>query len=453
MSAPHLLLSHPQTSLIHLLTVPGLTVHTSISSTTPAHCVSLPLPLPTATPPTLFAAQAARPTIHAYKFTHTNTLAEILKHPAPEKVTALASSPSGNYLVAGGATGRLWVWEVATGELLRSWEGHYKRVGVIRFSSCGQGVWTGGDEGAVHLWNLAELVSFRLTSDGPLKTLVTYSDHTLPVTDIDVTVGHLFNAWVVTASQDRTVRIRGVAPLSELPTILSLLLPSTPTRVILPPPYLALYIACSDGIVRRQQLYSRVPNQPGRLDPVTEYSTGRLDFSLLHKESKGAFQYPATPSPVLSLAMHGDTLYAGHADGTLTAFDAGSGAVLRRIDCAQLTPASRAADVDGKDAGIPKGVTELVVVGLPLRPAKRDPASKPLKRYPNMEPRDTVVEFPAPRAEAEPELELWYGDGAEEMDSDEVKRLGDEVERLKAREALLMEANDKLFQLAKGKIT
>ncbi len=45
---------------------------------------------------------------------------------AQERLTALAASGDGAYLAAGGASGALYVWEAATGQLLRTWAAHYK---------------------------------------------------------------------------------------------------------------------------------------------------------------------------------------------------------------------------------------------------------------------------------------------------------------------------------------
>ena len=153
MSAPHLLLAHPPTSSVHVLKLPTLALHTSASVGVPPHALSL-----AGNPPMLFAAQVARPTIAAFRLTQQNSLTEITKHPAPERISALDESPRGSFLVAGSPSGRLYIWEVPTGELVRQWEGHYKKVGVVRFSPSGDIVWTGGDDGAVHGWLIAECV-------------------------------------------------------------------------------------------------------------------------------------------------------------------------------------------------------------------------------------------------------------------------------------------------------
>jgi WD40 repeat protein len=43
-----------------------------------------------------------------------------------ESLTAVAASPNGAYLAAGGDSGTLYVWDTTSGALLRSWPAHYK---------------------------------------------------------------------------------------------------------------------------------------------------------------------------------------------------------------------------------------------------------------------------------------------------------------------------------------
>lgn len=154
MSAPYLLLAHPPTASLHLLTLPALALHSSAPVAVPPHAASL-----AGAPPLLFAAQAARATVCAFRLTQQNSLTEVAKHPAPERISALAHSPRGTFLVAGSPSGRLYAWEASTGELIRQWEGHYKKVGVVKFGTTGDIVWTGGDDGVVHGWLISEWVA------------------------------------------------------------------------------------------------------------------------------------------------------------------------------------------------------------------------------------------------------------------------------------------------------
>lgn len=188
---------------------------------------------------------------------------------------------------------------------------------------------------------------------------------------------------------------------------------------------------------------------------MTEYSTGRLDFAhLLQQQTQGrapnlAFEYPSTPSPVLSLASYQDNLYAGHADGFLTVFDLPSGIILRRIDGASYSPTIKPDNKRDNDE-LPKGISELAVVELAVKPGKREPATGILKRFINADPQH-VVEFSGAPPVVEPEVLLWDGtEPAEE--TDDVSKLRAQVERLRAREELLRRANEGLFELAKSRI-
>ena len=45
---------------------------------------------------------------------------------AVEPLTAVAATADGLYCAAGGVSGSIYVWEVSSGRLLRSWPAHYK---------------------------------------------------------------------------------------------------------------------------------------------------------------------------------------------------------------------------------------------------------------------------------------------------------------------------------------
>lgn len=50
----------------------------------------------------------------------------LLRSFVAEKITAVASTPSGAYVAGGGASGSLYIWSVSTGRLLLSYKAHYK---------------------------------------------------------------------------------------------------------------------------------------------------------------------------------------------------------------------------------------------------------------------------------------------------------------------------------------
>lgn len=92
-----------------------------------------------------------------------------------EAPTVLAASPDGGYLVAGGASGTIYLWEAASGRLLRSWAGHYKAVSCLLFVG-GSGVLvSGGEDTLVNVWLVSDLLdvtvdpsSLQYTRPAPL---------------------------------------------------------------------------------------------------------------------------------------------------------------------------------------------------------------------------------------------------------------------------------------------
>lgn len=75
-----------------------------------------------------------------------------------EPITALAASPNGAYIAAGGSSGSLYVWCAASGALLRGWPAHYKAVSCLAFTDTGGVLVSGGEDALVCAWLLAEVL-------------------------------------------------------------------------------------------------------------------------------------------------------------------------------------------------------------------------------------------------------------------------------------------------------
>ena len=163
---------------------------------------------------------------------------------APEALQAMALAPSGRWIAGAAATGRAYLWQAATGHLLRVWDAHYGAVTRLAFTEDDAVVISAGDDATVRAWALAKCVPpprlhtqcAASPSHGPVRTsvrlgvrpyslvalrahmapapLYTWRDHTLPVTDVAVGAGG-GRGWVATCSVDQTCKVIPARPALE----------------------------------------------------------------------------------------------------------------------------------------------------------------------------------------------------------------------------------------------
>ncbi len=73
----------------------------------------------------------------------------------PDKLNALAVSPDGKYLVSGGIFGHITIWEVSTGNKIKTLKSIWKNepINSIAFSGDGDRLVTGIEDGSLQIWN------------------------------------------------------------------------------------------------------------------------------------------------------------------------------------------------------------------------------------------------------------------------------------------------------------
>ncbi len=72
----------------------------------------------------------------------------------PANVLALAYSPDGKWLAAGGFDGSVQLWETATGKLAAALTGHHQRIGSLAFAPDSKTLASGAADGTVKWWNV-----------------------------------------------------------------------------------------------------------------------------------------------------------------------------------------------------------------------------------------------------------------------------------------------------------
>eukprot|EP00118_Oscarella_pearsei_P014686 m.127668 g.127668 ORF g.127668 m.127668 type:complete len:691 (+) comp37932_c0_seq27:393-2465(+) len=110
-----------------------------------------------------------------------------------KKITSVALNASGDWLALGcSKLGQLVVWEWPSESFVLKQQGHFYDMTVLAFSTDGQHVATGGEDGKVKVWDLATGFCF-----------VTFHEHSSGITGVEYTQG---GQVICSSSTDGTVR-------------------------------------------------------------------------------------------------------------------------------------------------------------------------------------------------------------------------------------------------------
>lgn len=159
----------------------------------------------------IIASQSKKPVLNVYQW----------GKPQPhqqchiqEITTSVACDATGTYLLGGTKKGWIYCWELGTGQLLTSWQAHFKSITKIVFTPCSHFAISCSEDGMARAWELSTVVahdaSVLSTDQSKTKRAAvmapyrSWSPHTLPVKDM-ATLGGLHTVRLLTVSLDRTV--------------------------------------------------------------------------------------------------------------------------------------------------------------------------------------------------------------------------------------------------------
>ena len=201
---------------------------------------------------------------------HHPTLPHGAEAKGEEIENSLATHDKPNYrvpwlLCGGSKLGKLYIWELASGDLLCVKEAHYQGITRIDLSLCGTFLVTGGEDARIMVWNLADLIAIygqaglinetdsSSTVNRSGKPYYSITDNTLPITDFTLNqVGNLADLKLYTASKDSTVRIYDITTKQQLTTFI---LPQPVTCLARDPANRQLYAGLANGLIKTIPLY------------------------------------------------------------------------------------------------------------------------------------------------------------------------------------------------------
>ena len=173
----------------------------------------------------------------------------------PERLTSLTCTADGAHCVGGGVSGKLYLWQVATGHLLLSWDAHFKPVTALACALCDGFLLSAGEDAMLLAWSFTQLLHAAHTRQSPTPYR-TWAEHTLPISAICVAScgGH---DLIASASTDQTVRlwrlsddVRGCVHSAAFPVAL--------TAVAIHPRHTCVYAGGTDGRLRLMPLLLEV---------------------------------------------------------------------------------------------------------------------------------------------------------------------------------------------------
>jgi len=131
----------------------------------------------------------------------------LLKIVTVGKIGCLCVSPDGNYCIAS-IENKIYVWQMTTGDLLSVLTQHYQDISALKFTDDGNFFISGGMDNIISVWKLAQVIteSAESNSTSSIKAWHTWSNHSLPISDIFVGSGGMMSR-IFSVSLDQTCRI------------------------------------------------------------------------------------------------------------------------------------------------------------------------------------------------------------------------------------------------------
>ena len=202
-------------------------------------------------------SQADKPAVHSWTWGRSQPH---FKCAMPEKIGPLATTNDGVYCFGGGSSGRIYVWDVATGALLKEAHAHQGGgVRVLRVTSDGSCVVSGGEDAVIHVWSVVHLVDLSAnegtgaTTTGAtsnIDPLCSWTGHGLPVTDIFCGYGGI-NGHVWSSSMDHTCKVWSILSKKLL---FNIACPSSIESIVADPEEKFFYSGGGDGKIYVTQI-------------------------------------------------------------------------------------------------------------------------------------------------------------------------------------------------------
>jgi WD40 repeat protein len=104
----------------------------------------------------IVASQAKKPVINIWQWGKPQVQMQCR---IQELTPSICVDTNGFYIFGGTKGGRIFCWEVSSGDLVMSWQAHYKAVTTMVMSSCGTFLVSGAEDGMIRTWDVPTLLT------------------------------------------------------------------------------------------------------------------------------------------------------------------------------------------------------------------------------------------------------------------------------------------------------
>ncbi|KAG8687224.1 Pre-rRNA-processing protein ipi3 [Ceratobasidium sp. 394] len=214
--------------------------------------------------------------------------------------------------------------------MLNSWEAHFRRIHVLKFTSDGAALVSASEDSAVSVWSVASLIDIQLQRELPAPHC-NLSDHTLPVLDVVCGSGLFPDCRVVTCSQDHSVKLWDLSSPSR-PLLTTFTFPYPIQMVAMDSAQRVIFAAAASGEIHRVNLFKPASERPGRIanEAMVVVGSGRNDIIRMAEAGQPEI---VVGQPIMSLCISftSTLLLVGAASGAIHVYDIESLQLLRSI--------------------------------------------------------------------------------------------------------------------------
>lgn len=274
----------------------------------------------------IIACQSQQTLLHVYIHDKESINQKIV---VPERLSCIKVSPSGTWLIGGTFTGRLLIWELATGSLIFAADAHYQEITCLDFTQDEAFLFTGSKDSRIYGWSMVEfaIISSSDQEDNMIRPQIEWTDHSLEITSMQIGYGKWNECRVFTTSLDQTLRCWDVASNQLLTTYV---LPDKIASLTVDPLERVVYVGLNNGDIEMVSMFQTNP-VTGLIEAV---GGGKRVITLEFNSSdytSGLLKHHHIAVTALTLSLDGTLLVSGDESGQVFVWDITSKQVVRKL--------------------------------------------------------------------------------------------------------------------------